>query len=60
MKDENYPCPICGSIEEDEHFDEDEDFNDDDDFDDEVLGINDADEKEYKPEDLIIWAMKQV
>jgi len=54
MKDENYPCPICGSIEEDEHFDEDEDFNDDDDFDDEVLGINDADEKEYKPEDLII------
>lgn len=47
----NYLCPICGSIREDEHF-EDED---DDDFDDEVLGINHIEDKEYKPEDLIIW-----
>lgn len=32
MKDENYLCPICGSIKEDEHFEEeDENFNDDDD-----------------------------
>ena len=26
-----------------------------DNFDNEVLGINDAEDKEYKPEDLIIW-----
>lgn len=45
----NYLCPICGSIREDEHF-EDED----EDFDDKVLGINYAEDKEYKPEDLII------
>jgi hypothetical protein len=52
----NYLCPICGSIREDEHFeDEDEDDDDfDDDFDDEVLGINHVEDKEYKPEDLII------